>query len=145
MKAVFKATAERVNEQKKMKVTTGGFSFEVDEPKAEGICPEAQNPIETLLGALAACQSIVAYSLAPAFKINLQTFNVEAEGAMDTSAKPGGKIPIGLTEIHVAYQIKTDTDKATVEKFLKKVEAICPVGNTLAREVNVIVTSVTYL
>lgn len=62
---------------------TRGHKVIVDEPLDLGGTDRGMNPVELLLSALGACQSIVARTYAKKFDIDLQNFWVELEGDID--------------------------------------------------------------
>ena len=61
-----------------------GHKILVDEPENLGGSDKGANPVELVLTALGACQSIVARTYAKKFDIDLQNFWVELEGDLDT-------------------------------------------------------------
>lgn len=114
-----------------------GHKVIVDEPIPLGGTDQGMNPVELLLSALGACQSIVARTYAKKFGIDLQTFWVELEGEIDLdgfSGKPG--VRPGFQTINTVFHIETSAPKEKVDAFKEYVEAHCPVGDTIANTVN---------
>jgi len=95
------------------------------------------NPVEAVLGALGACQSIVARVYAKKFEVNLQGFRVEVEGDLDLDGffKKSDVRP-GYSDIRYTFYVKTDSPRERVEKFVEFLEQTCPVGDTIANPVN---------
>lgn len=135
-KQTFKATA---NLQEGVKVLGKARNFEVtiDEPKELGGTDTGMNPVELVLVALGACQSIVARIYADRFNINLEDFWVEVEGELDPDGfMDKADVRPGFSDIRYNFHIKTDAPKEQVEKFVQFIEEKCPVGDTIENAVN---------
>ncbi|MEK3915190.1 OsmC family protein [Paenibacillus sp. FSL H7-0331] len=132
----FKATAH-LQEGVVVKVRSRDFEFTIDEPKSLGGTDTGMNPVEAVLGALGACQSIVARVYAKKFNIRLDDFWVEVEGDLDLDGffKKSDVRP-GYSDIRYNFHIKTDAPKEQVEEFVQFLEQTCPVGDTIANQVN---------
>lgn len=72
-KTVFKATAH-LQDGVQVKVKSRNFEITVDEPNNLGGTDTGMNPVEMVLGALGACQAIVARVFARKLKLNSATF-----------------------------------------------------------------------
>ncbi|WJQ81457.1 OsmC family protein [Brevibacillus brevis] len=131
----FKATAHL---QKGMVVKASSRNFEVtiDEPKSLGGTDTGMNPVELVLSALGACQSIVARVYARKFHIQLDDFWVEVEGDLDTDGFMNkSDVRRGYSEIRYTFHIKTDAPREQIESFVEFLEQTCPVGDTIANPV----------
>ena len=105
------------------------LQFVVDEPENLGGDNEAPNPVEYVLGALAACQEIVIKTHANQLGIDLESVEVSVEGDIDlkgffalSGARPGFK--------NVSYQTEIKTDEKDSEKLQRLKELSlenCPV------------------
>lgn len=116
-----------------------GHKIMVDEPKELGGDDQAANPVELLLAALGACQSIVARTFAKKFDIDLQNFWVELEGDLDPDGFLGkSDVRPGFLTIRYTFHIETNASEEKVEEFKKFIEAHCPVGDTIANTVNLV-------
>lgn len=116
-----------------------GHKIIVDEPKELGGDDTGANPVELLLSALGACQSIVARIYAPKFGIDLQNFWVELEGDIDIDGFLGkSDVRPGFLSIRYTFHIETDAPSEKVEEFKKFIEAHCPVGDSIANPVELI-------
>lgn len=108
----------------------------VDEPASLGGTDTAMNPVELLLSALGACQSIVARTYADKFGIDLKDFNVELEGDLDTDGFLGkADVRPGFSNIRSTYTIDTDASEEKVAEFIEYLETHCPVGDTIENAV----------
>ncbi|NGP44502.1 OsmC family protein [Bacillaceae bacterium SIJ1] len=141
-KTVFKTTAH-LQDGVQVKVKSRNFEITVDEPKNLGGTDTGMNPVELVLGALGACQAIVARIYAKKFQIEFSDFWIELEGDLD----PDGfllkaDVRKGYTDIRYNIHIKTDAPKEKVEEFVAFIEQTCPVGDTLAQPVQLKVNQI---
>ncbi|MBP1988467.1 OsmC family protein [Paenibacillus eucommiae] len=133
---VFKATAH-LQEGVVVKARSRNFEITIDEPKNLGGTDTGMNPVEVVLAALGACQSIVARVYAKKFNVRLDDFWVEVEGDLDTDGFFNkSDVRRGYSEIRYTFHIKTDASREQVEEFIEFLERTCPVGDTIANEVN---------
>lgn len=135
-KQIFKANAH-LQEQVLVETTARQHRVFVDEPQSLGGTDTAMNPVELLLSALGACQSIVARTYAEKFNIDLKDFKVELEGDLDTDGFLGkSDVRPGYSDIRATYHIDTDAPEEEVAAFIAYLEAHCPVGDTIVNTVN---------
>lgn len=134
---VFKATAV-LQEGVKVDVQARNFHLTIDEPPALGGTDAGMSPVELVLGALGACQSIVAKSYAKKFEVKLDGFRVELEGDLDTDGFMNkSDVRRGYSDIRYTFHIKTSSPKENVEALVEFLEKTCPVGDTIANPVNI--------
>lgn len=132
----FKATAHLQNGML-VKAKSRNFEITVDEPKSLGGTDTAMNPVELVLCALGACQSIVARAYAKKFNVNLNDFWVELEGELDTDGFMNKTdVRRGYSSIKYNIHISTDATQEKVHEFIDFLERTCPVGDTIANPVN---------
>jgi uncharacterized OsmC-like protein len=132
----FKATAH-LQEGVVVKVRSRNFELTIDEPKSLGGTDTGMNPVEAVLGALGACQSIVARVYARKFNVRLDDFWVELEGDLDLDGFFNkSDVRKGYSDIRYTFHIKTDAPREQVEAFIEFLERTCPVGDTIANPVN---------
>lgn len=135
-KQIIKANAH-LKEQVLVETTARQHRVFVDEPESLGGTDTAMNPVELLLSALGACQSIVARTYAKKFDIDLKDFKVELEGDLDTDGFLGkADVRPGYSEIRAIYHIDTDAPEEKVAEFIQFLEEHCPVGDTIENAVN---------
>lgn len=141
-KTIFKATAH-LQEGVQVKVKSRDFEITVDEPKSLGGTDTGMNPVEMVLGALGACQAIVAGAFAKQHDMTFNDFWVELEGDLDTDGFLGlSDVRKGYSEIRYNIHIDTDEPREKVEKFIEFIEATCPVGDTIANPVTMALNEV---
>ncbi|GIP31489.1 OsmC family protein [Paenibacillus sp. J2TS4] len=133
----FKASAH-LQQGMVVKAKSRNFEITIDEPAYLGGTDTGMNPVELVLCALGACQSIVARVYAGKFNIKLDDFRVELEGDLDTDGFMNkSDVRRGYSDIRYNIYIKTDASQEQVEQFISFIERTCPVGDTIANEVNV--------
>lgn len=116
---------------------TRGHKVIIDEPTNLGGTDKGMNPVELLLSALGACQSIVARTHAKKFGIDLQNFWVELEGDIDIDGFLGkSDVRPGFQSIRYTFHIETTAPEEKIEAYKEYIEAHCPVGDTIANTVN---------
>ncbi|CAM3735999.1 OsmC family protein [Mesobacillus zeae] len=117
-----------------------GLRVMFDEPEELGGTNEGMNPIEMLLNALGACQIITAKMYAPKFGVELRSMWVDVEGDLNIDGFKGvPDVKPGLQEIRCNMHFVTDSAEEQVIKLAEAVENTCPVGDTLASSMNVLV------
>ena len=132
----FKATAH-LKQGTQVKVSSRGFELTLDEPVAEGGTDLGMNPVEALLGALGACQAIVARVYAKRFKVQLDDFWVELEGDLDSDGyMDKADVRCGYSAIRYTYHIKSPSAQADIDAFVAFIGGKCPVGDSLAQGVD---------
>ncbi|MEI4769916.1 OsmC family protein [Psychrobacillus sp. FJAT-51614] len=120
-----------------------GHKVIIDEPKNFGGTDHGMSPVELLLSALGACQSIVARTYAEKFDVDLQNFWVELEGDIDLDGFFGkSDVRPGFSDIRYTFHIETDAPEEKIQAYKEFIEAHCPVGDTIANQVNLSSTKV---
>ena len=119
-----------------VKVQARQFELMLDEPKSLGGTDTGMNPVEALLGALGACQAIVARVYAAKFNVVLDGFNVKLEGDLDLDGFLGkSEVRPGYSAIRYQYWIESPSAQEDVAALIKFVAEKCPVGDSLAQGV----------
>ena len=89
MNTIFKATAKKLPEGLQVETTARNFKILLDEPEDLGGTNKGLNPVEAVLSALGACQTIcaVSYTHLDVYKRQALriTFNVSREGVSSLS------------------------------------------------------------
>lgn len=126
-----------LQEQVVVEAEVRGHKVTIDEPENLGGTDTGMNPVELLLSALGACQSIVARTYAEKFDIDLKKFWVELEGELDTDGFLGkSDVRPGFSSIRSIFHIETDAPEEKVKAFKEHIEAHCPVGDTINHPVD---------
>ncbi len=140
----FQATAH-LQSGTQVKVRSRGFEFTLDEPTEEGGTNLGMNPVEALLGALGACQAIVARVYAKRFNVQLDDFWVELEGDLDSDGyMDKADVRCGYSAVRYTYHIKSPSAQADIDAFIAFIGTKCPVGDSLMQPVAVQLTGVVH-
>jgi uncharacterized OsmC-like protein len=132
MLTTLKAVARYTGTSLQIQTESRGLKLLFDEPPELGGTDKGPNPVEGILAALGACQSIVAVSFARKFNIDLKDFRVELEGDLDPDGfMDKAPVPIGLQKLRYTMFFQTDAPKDKVDAFVEYIETHCPVGATL--------------
>lgn len=138
----FNATAQ-LNQGVNVTISARDFNITIDEPAELGGTNKGMNPVEALLGSLGACQAIVARVYAQKFDVELNDLRVEVEGDIDLDGF-FGKAPVrpGYSEIRYNFIIKSTSPKANIDQLIDHLQKHCPVGDTLANPVKLVLNKV---
>lgn len=143
MLTTFKATATKLPEGLQVEAQSRGFKILMDEPQDLGGTDKGMNPVEALLCALGACQSIVAAAFADAYNFSYEELYVELEGDLDPDGFMGlADVRSGFQEIRFVMHFKTTESQEKAEAFATFIEKTCPVGDCLANGVKLVQSGV---
>ena len=121
-----------------VEVTARGHKIKVDEPIEGGGEDTGMNPVEMLLGSIAACQTISTSIYAESMGIKIDEMSIEVEGDMDSAGFMGyAKFRPGYTNIRSHIKIKSDADPAMVQQLIDLVEIRCPVEESVKNGVEI--------
>ncbi|WP_125709015.1 OsmC family protein [Companilactobacillus zhongbaensis] len=137
------ATAKKLPEGMQVETASRNFKILIDEPKHMGGTDAGMNPIEVLLCALGACQSICAASFAKKFGFEFEEFHIELAGDFDPAGFMGDpNIRNGFQEIRFETHFKTNESQEKAEKFADFIEDTCPIADNLTNGVKLVRTGV---
>lgn len=127
----YKVTAKKVGDVE-VDIDARGHKIKADEPVAQGGTDKGMNPVEMLLGSIAACQTITTSVYAESMGIKIDEMSVEVEGDMDSAGFMGyAKFRPGFTNIRSHIKIKSEADPAMVQQLIDLVEIRCPVEDSV--------------
>src|SRR5690606_9885152 len=88
---------------------------------------------DLLLGALAGCAQLTAQLVAEAMGLTVRSLEVTVEGDLDLRGTLGIErgVPVGFTDIRLAFHIDADVTEEELASFHRKVERYCVVLQTL--------------
>jgi len=140
--ATFKAVSRRLNGFT-VESEAGGFKIIMDEPESAGGANKGMTPMDAVLCALGACQTVTASLYAKGHGIDLEEFWVELEGDLDLGSyrRNSEKSPM-FEQIRFTMHIKSNSPKEKIENFIEFVEGICPVGNSLKGKVDFVLEDI---
>ena len=121
-----------------VEITARGHKVKIDEPIEGGGEDTCMNPVEMLLGSIAACQTISTSIYAESMGIKIDEMSIEVEGDMDSAGFMGyAKFRPGYTNIRSHIKIKSDADPAMVQQLIDLVEIRCPVEDSVKNGVEI--------
>lgn len=139
MKETFKAIARKTNKGLQVEAESRGFKIVLDEPEELGGTNTGMNPVEAVLCALGACQSIVCAAFAEAQGFKFDEFWIELEGDLDPDGFMGlADVRNGFQEIRYSTHFVTEESQERIDEFSDFIEAHCPVGDNLTNGVPVV-------
>ncbi len=139
----FKAVTTKTETGLQVEAQARGFKVILDEPKSLGGTDTGMNPVEMILCALGACQTICVAAFAKAQNFTYEGFHVELEGDLDPDGFMGkADVRNGFQEIRFSMHFKTDEPQEKCEAFAEFVENTCPVGDNLANGTKLVLTKV---
>lgn len=142
MLETFKVTAKKTSKGLQVETDARGFKFILDEPEALGGTNTGMNPVEALLCAFGACQSIVCASFAESQDFNYDEFWIEVEGDLDPEGFMGiSDARNGFQEIRYSTHFVTDEPQDKIDAFSDFMDQHCPVSDNLQNGVKVIRTA----
>lgn len=135
----FKATTIHPGHGTKVRIVARQHEIISDEPEELNGTDTGANPVELLLGALGACQSVVAQVYAEKFGISFNELRIELEGDLDLDGfLDAADVRSGYSEIRVKYHLKSEASEERIAAFIEYLNDHCPVGDTIANSVNLI-------
>jgi len=139
MLTTFKASARKLSEGLQVETSARNFKILLDEPKNLGGTDAGMNPVEAVLCALGACQTIVAAAFARAQGFQFEEVHMELEGDLDPDGFLG-RAPVrnGFQVIRYTMHFKTNESQEKTEAFADFIESRCPVGDCLANGVKLV-------
>jgi len=133
----YKVTGKKVGDLE-IDIEARGHKIKIDEPIASGGTDKGMNPVEMLLGSIAACQTISTAIYAESMGIKIDEMSIEVEGDMDSAGFMGyAKFRPGYTNIRSHIKIKSDADPAMVQQLIDLVEIRCPVEDSVKNGVEI--------
>ena len=114
-------------------------SMVIDEPPSMGGADAGPNPVELMAAALGTCQEIMYACFAAIMGIELERVEVQVKGYLDMKGilALDEKTPAGFSEIRFETRINSPASQKEIKELIGKVEAHCPVLDTLARPIPV--------
>ncbi|MDZ7700978.1 MAG: OsmC family protein [Halobacteriales archaeon] len=106
----------------------------VDTGDAEFVVGKDVNPVEYFLGGVVACINSTGTMVARDMGLDIESLTVTVEGDVDYSAYRGepSEARPGLQSIELSLDVTADADEATIEEWVERIEARCPVTDNVA-------------
>lgn len=115
-----------------VKASAGKHEFVIDEGAQLGGKDQGPNPLQSVLGALAACENVTARMVAREMKFNLEDISFEVKGSFDPKGFMGvPNVRPYFENVTVEAKVTTDESEARIKELQEKVESRCPVYTML--------------
>jgi putative redox protein len=125
-------TASGVAEGSTSEIKTGNHTFYIDEPERLGGNDKGPNPLQTLLGALIGCESIIANMVAKEINFDLQGISFSVKGELDPRGYMGDpNVRTYFEKVEISAEVKTSESEERIQKLQELTDIRCPVFNIL--------------
>ncbi len=119
-------------------VMTRHFTLRGDHPPELLGNNTGPTPIETFLAALGACVTGTFAAQATARGVELQELEVDVDGTIDLNGFFGIQpIRPGLSDVKLAFRVKSDTSMPVLEEILRAVHSLSPIFDSVTKPVAV--------
>lgn len=109
-------------------VGTRSHRWIIDEPEHKGGSDLGPTPLESLLGSLVGCETVVLKLVADAIGFDYSDVEIECEGTADMRGARGVKgVRPYFTSVQMTIRLTTDEDARRLELLRRNVEQRCPV------------------
>lgn len=131
MLSTTKVSVER-QEGMRLAAHAGDYTMIMDQPVKAGGSGQGPVPSEILLSALGGCITMVALGRAQMQHFQLDDFAVEVEGDRDTRGSKGSdQVRPGFLEIRIKVRMKSPEPQDRCDEFVRYVESLCPMADTI--------------
>lgn len=134
-----KVTTKKLKDGLQVECNAHNLKIILDEPEADGGTDIGMNPVESMMSALGACQTVVAAMLAEFQDFKFEEMHMELEGDIidsddDEYYEEGSRV----SEIRYSIHFKTDEPQEKAEKFAELIGSQCTVGNSLIKGIKLV-------
>lgn len=114
-------------------IDAGEFGrFVCDEPVAHGGTGEGPSPLQTVVGALCACESVTFNRTAHEMEFAYESIDFEAEYSIDIRGRMGMRgVKQHFQTVRVEATVVTDESEDRLREVVEETEARCPVFNLI--------------
>lgn len=111
-------------------VSTRSHRWIIDEPEHKGGNDLGPTPLESLLGSLVGCETVVLRLVADAIGFDYNDIEIDCEGTADMRGARGVKgVRPYFASVRMTITLATDEDAKRLELLRRNVEQRCPVMN----------------
>ena len=111
-------------------VTSRDHEWTIDEPTEKGGTNQGPTPLESLLGSLVGCESVVLKLVAKAIGFRYSGLSIDCTGTADMRGARGVKgVRPYFTKVEMVIDIATDETAKRLDLLRRNVEQRCPVMN----------------
>lgn len=114
----------------RVSVSSRGHQWVIDEPAEKGGTDDGPTPLESLLGSLVGCESVVLRLVADAIGFSYSNLVIDCEGTADLRGARGVKgVRPYFTRVDMEIALTTDESERRIDLLRRNVELRCPVMN----------------
>lgn len=111
-------------------VSSRDHRWVIDEPAEKGGSDEGPTPLESLLGSLVGCESVVLRLVADTIGFRYSNLVIDCEGTADLRGARGVKgVRPYFTRVSMEIALTTDEGERRIDLLRRNVELRCPVMN----------------
>lgn len=111
-------------------VSSRSHRWIIDEPEIKGGTDLGPTPLESLLGSLVGCKSVILKLVAQAIGFAYDELTIDCEGTADMRGARGVKgVRPYFSSVTLMIELTTDEDSKRLELLRRNVEQRCPVMN----------------
>lgn len=115
-----------------VRITARNHSVIVDEPTDQGGTDAGMNPVELLLGSIAACMTLTLSIYSEAMGVKARNIEVTAEGDLDSAGMKGSsRVRPGYNRIRLSISAETDVPPETFQQVVDLAVLRCPVEDSV--------------
>lgn len=119
-----------------VKVTARNHTITIDEPIEKGGTDTGMNPVEMLLGSIAACLTLTISIYAEAMGVNVEDIRVDVEGDLNSAGMKGSaRVRPGFNRIRPHITVKTDVAPEMFQQVIDLAVLRCPVEDSVSKGV----------
>ncbi len=117
----------------RFRAQTRRFTVLVDEPEELGGTDEAPNPVEYVLIGFGGCLNVMAHLIAQELGFTIRRLEIDLKGTLNPDRLFGRSDAerAGYKQIEVWLLVDADADEATLQEWLARINARCPVNDNL--------------
>lgn len=109
----------------------GNHEITIDEDQHMGGNDSGPNPLQTLLGALAGCENVIAHTIAKEIDFDLQGIEFNVKGTLDPRGLMGDpNVKPYFEKVAIEAKVKTDESEERIQELHEKTDQRCPVFTT---------------
>ena len=136
----FRSSGKLTPSELSCQVDTYGGTVQSGLHPAAGGQSESACSGDLLLDALVACAGVTLSAVAASMNIEIRSGTVTAEADFDFRGTLGvdRDVPVGITDLHLEFELDTDADDAQIGKLIQLTERYCVIYQTLQQPPKVV-------
>ncbi|MBH0231690.1 OsmC family protein [Halobacillus yeomjeoni] len=120
------------SEGMKSEIQAGNHQITIDEPEQMGGTDLGADPLATMLGSLAGCETVIANMVAKEIDFDLQGISFDINGTLDPRGLMGtADVKPYFDTVNIEAKVETSESQDRVEELQEITDKRCPVFTTL--------------